>query len=48
MLDMEENKNTYEKPVLEEIGDAKSILKNVFTSGTGDTFPGTEDALATS
>ena len=45
---MDKDNNTYEKPILEEIGDAKSILKNVFTSGTGDTFPGTEDALATS
>ena len=38
---------TYEKPSLEELGDAKSILKDVFTSGSGDSFPGTEDALTT-
>ena len=40
MLDMEENKNTYEKPVLEEIGDAKSLVKNVDVDGSGDNiFP---------
>ena len=38
---------TYEKPTMEELGDAKSILKDVFTSGSGDSFPGTEDALTT-
>ena len=44
---MEEN-NKYVKPILEDLGDAKTILKNVFVEGTGDSFPGTEDALATS
>lgn len=37
---------TYEKPVIEEIGTAKSILKDIFVTGTGDSFPGTNDALA--
>ena len=38
----------HEKPTLEEIGDAKTILKNLLKTGIGDTFPGVDDALATS
>jgi len=43
---MEKNNTYYEKPVLEELGNAKTILKDIFIPGTGDSFPGTNDALA--
>lgn len=45
---MKKKKNSYEKPVLEELGSAKDIIKNVFVTGTGDTFPGVNDELASS
>ena len=35
----------YETPAIKEIGDAKNIIKNVFVSGGGDSFPGTEETL---
>lgn len=38
-------KQNYEAPTIKEIGDAKNIIKNIFVSGAGDTFPGTEDTL---
>ena len=38
--------NKYSKQII-LIGDAREILQNVFTSN-GDSFPGTEDALASS
>ena len=38
-------KQKYEAPAIKELGDAKSIIKNVFISGGGDTFPGTEETL---
>lgn len=47
-IKMDKNSTNYEKPILEELGDAKTILKDVFVSGTGDSFPGTNDALASS
>lgn len=40
------DKKNYTSPEIIELGKAKDIIKNVFTTGTGDTFPGTEDALA--
>ncbi len=43
---MNTKKPAYEAPVLEELGSAKDIIKNVFVSGTGDTFPGVSDELA--
>ena len=38
----------YEKPEIIELGLAKDIIKNLLSSGTGDSFPGTEDVLASS
>ena len=38
----------YTSPEIIELGLAKDIIKNVFVEGTGDSFPGTEDALASS
>ena len=42
------NKKEYISPEIVELGKAKDIIKSVFVSGTGDTFPGTEDTLASS
>ena len=42
------NKKDYSSPEIIELGKAKDIIKNVFVEGTGDTFPGTENALASS
>jgi|TARA_B100001059_G_scaffold93093_2_gene92191 hypothetical protein len=42
---MSNEKKKYESPVIVDMGDAKEIIKNVFISGSGDTFPGTEDTL---
>lgn len=42
------NKKDYSSPEIIELGKAKDIIKNVFIEGTGDTFPGTENALASS
>lgn len=38
----------YEKPEIIELGLAKDIIKNLLAEGTGDSFPGTEDILASS
>jgi len=42
------DKKDYTSPEIIELGLAKDIIKNVFVEGTGDSFPGTEDALASS
>ena len=41
-------KKKYTSPEIIELGEAKDIIKNVFESGSGDTFPGTEDTLESS
>lgn len=38
----------YEKPEIIELGLAKDIIKNLLEEGTGDSFPGTENILASS
>ena len=45
---MNTKKSAYEAPSLEELGSAKEIIKNVFVTGTGDTFPGVSEELASS
>ena len=42
---MNTKKSAYEAPFLEELGSAKEIIKNVFISGVGDSFPGVSDEL---
>tara|TARA_B100000989_G_C19230276_1_gene339599 strand:+ start:205 stop:342 length:138 start_codon:yes stop_codon:yes gene_type:complete len=42
---MKKGNNNYEKPILEELGSAKDIIKDVLESGTGDSFPGTSEIL---
>ena len=42
------DKKEYTSPEIIELGLAKDIIKNIFVEGTGDSFPGTEDALASS
>ena len=42
------DKKDYTSPEIKELGDAKDIIKSVFEDGTGDTFPGTENILASS
>ncbi len=38
-------KKSYKSPLIIEMGEAKDIIKNVFVSGSGDSFPGTEETL---
>ena len=45
---MSNEKKKYESPSIVDMGDAKEIIKNVFVSGSGDTFPGVEDSLESS
>ena len=42
---MSMDKKTWESPQIEEIGNAKEIIQNVFTLGTGDTEPGMINTL---
>ena len=42
------NKKNYTSPEITELGKAQNIIKNVFVEGSGDTFPGVNDALASS
>ena len=42
------DKKEYTSPEIIELGKAKDIIKSVFVTGTGDTFPGTENTLASS
>ena len=41
-------KEEYSSPEIVELGLAKDIIKDVFEEGTGDSFPGTENILASS
>ena len=41
-------KKSYESPKIKELGDAKKIIKQVFTVGTGDNQPGMVNVLASS
>ena len=41
-------KENYSQPEIVELGLAKDIIKDVFAEGTGDSFPGTENVLASS
>lgn len=38
----------YTKPEIKELGLAKDIIKNLLKEGTGDTFTGVQDLLASS
>ena len=42
------DKKKYTSPQIIELGKAQNIIKNVFVQGSGDTFPGVNDALASS
>tara|TARA_S200000501_G_scaffold161967_1_gene152736 strand:- start:1567 stop:1698 length:132 start_codon:yes stop_codon:yes gene_type:complete len=42
------NNKNYTSPEIKELGLAKDIIKDVLASGTGDSFPGTEEILASS
>ena len=39
-------KKSYKSPKIKELGDAKKIIKQVFTVGTGDNQPGMQNVLA--
>ena len=39
-------KKKYTSPEIQELGLAKDIIKDVLQGGTGDSFPGTEEILA--
>ena len=39
-------KETWVKPELKDLGEAKDVIKNVFRIGTGDTEPGMVNTLA--
>lgn len=41
-------KKSYKSPKIKEIGDAKKIIKQVFSVGTGDNQPGMQNVLASS
>lgn len=41
-------KKNYESPKIKNLGDAKKIIKSVFTLGSGDTQPGMSETLASS
>ena len=43
-----DKKITWEKPEVEDLGEAKDLIKNVFKVGTGDTEPGMNTILAPS
>ena len=38
-------KKEYKAPKITDLGEAKDIIQNVFVSGSGDSFPGTEETL---
>ena len=40
------DKKNYTSPEIKELGLAKDIIKDVLQGGTGDSFPGTEEILA--
>ena len=39
------DRKTWESPKIEDIGNAKEIIQNVFRLGTGDTEPGMVNTL---
>lgn len=39
-------KKKYTSPKIIELGEAKDIIKDIVVGGTGDSFPGTEEILA--
>ena len=39
-------KKNYTSPQIKELGHAKDIIKDVLQGVTGDSFPGTEEILA--
>ncbi len=39
-------KKNYDSPKIKELGDAKKIIKAIFTVGTGDAQPGMVNVLA--
>ena len=41
-------KKSYKSPKIKDLGDAKKIIKQIFTLGTGDTQPGMAETLASS
>ena len=41
-------KKSYKSPKIKDLGDAKKIIKQVFTVGTGDNQPGMVNVLASS
>tara|TARA_Y100000591_G_C21719424_1_gene637894 strand:- start:436 stop:576 length:141 start_codon:yes stop_codon:yes gene_type:complete len=41
-------KKNYKSPKIIDLGDAKKIIKQVFSLGTGDNQPGMENTLASS
>ena len=41
-------KETWKKPEISDLGEAKDIIKNIFTVGTGDFQPGMVNVLASS
>ena len=43
-----DEKITWEKPEIKDLGEAKDLIKNVFKVGTGDTEPGMNTVLAPS
>ena len=43
-----DKKIAWEKPEIEDLGEAKDLIKNVFKQGTGDTEPGMNTNLAPS
>ena len=48
MKNINKEKKNYESPKIQDLGDAKTIIKSVFTAGTGDTQPGMSLILASS
>tara|TARA_A100001011_G_scaffold393525_1_gene483548 strand:- start:1057 stop:1203 length:147 start_codon:yes stop_codon:yes gene_type:complete len=40
------NKKKYTSPKISKIGDAKKIIKDALIQGTGDSFPGASEILA--
>ena len=42
------DKADYTSPEIIELGFARDIIKNVFRTATGDSFPGVSDELASS
>tara|TARA_Y100001935_G_C17168536_1_gene438986 strand:- start:339 stop:476 length:138 start_codon:yes stop_codon:yes gene_type:complete len=43
---LKKDKNKYSSPKIKNLGNAKTIIKNVFVNGSGDTFPATTEILS--